>query len=628
MTSVNTQSKQGSVKGHLAAATEAQTRGGKAEAADHLAEAIALHERSKEAIPRSTWFQLGMLLYELRRFEDAETTLRRAALRQPKDFAINNLLGVVLKHLGKYQDAIRYLDAAQKIDGRNLSPLANKANIYLAMQDGAKAVEAYSLIVRREPRNAESQRLLGVSYHHLGQNQKALRQYEIARMLDPKESKTWVETARLLSLMARNEDALHILDSGMGVATNRRQLVEAKIAILRRSGRVFEAISCLEAELALAPARAWIHYQLARCYVSTDRRKANEYFRSALKLERENPQFMIELAESLDRTRGADEGANIEEGYRLAKRRLELGPSTIGEARTLRSVLHRSCDFDTENALGGFTQLGDYWASTGDIHAIHSLMSHVRTLEQRRLLIGYHRRCGQRIDMIARSAPISKPVVQKRRDKIRVGFMSSDLREHPVSYFALPIFEQYNRDEYEIHCYSFYTGQEDRVQKYIRGKVDGFRLKPGVSDQDAAQLIANDDLDILFELGGTTDMNKLNVMAWRPARLQASWLGYPHSAGLETIDYILVDPCINPPQPGLLVEKPFELSRSWVVLSPQRFRDDIAVDVDPAGAQMSSDLRHHEQSGQVQPRNARRVGGDGAPGGGLALPVCPSGRRD
>ena len=170
--------------------------------------------------------------------------------------------------------------------------------------------------------------------------------------------------------------------------------------------------SCLEAELALAPAQAWVHYQLARCYVSTDRRKANDYFRSALKLERENPQFMIELAESLDRTRGADEGANIEEGYRLAKRRLELGPSTIGEARTLRSILHRSCDFETENALGGFTQLGDYWASAGDIHAIHSLMSHVRTLEHRRLLIEYHRRCGQRIDMIARSAPISKPAVQ------------------------------------------------------------------------------------------------------------------------------------------------------------------------------------------------------------------------
>src|SRR5262249_28539509 len=144
---------------------------------------------------------------------------------------------------------------------------------------------------------------------------------------------------------------------------------------------------------------------------------------------------------------------------------------------------------------------------------------------------------------------------------------------------ALPIFEQYDREQYEIYCYSFYTGQEDGVQKYIRGKVDSFQLKPGISDQDAAQMIANDELDILFELGGTTDMNKLNVMAWRPAHLQASWLGYPHSAGLETIDYILVDPFIKPPDPqALLIEKPFEMARSWVVLSPLRFRDNIPLE--------------------------------------------------
>ena len=106
------------------------------------------------------------------------------------------------------------------------------------MRDGAKAVEAYSLIVRREPRNAEYQRLLGNGYRHLGENQKALRQYEIARMLDPKDTNSWLDAAGLLALIARNEDALQILDSGMGVAKNRKRLVEAKVAILRRSGRV------------------------------------------------------------------------------------------------------------------------------------------------------------------------------------------------------------------------------------------------------------------------------------------------------------------------------------------------------------------------------------------------------
>src|SRR5262245_58469753 len=327
---------QGSVQTYLAAARQARAQGAKAQAASELMQAIELHERTREPIPRTTHFELGVLLYELKRFEEAETLLRKAIGRQPKDFALNNLLGVVLKNLRKYPDALRYLDAAQKADRNNLSPLINKANIYLAQRDGAKAVEAYTLIVRRDPKNAEYQRLLGNGYRHLGQNDKALRQYEIARSLNPKETNAWIDAAGLLSLTARTDEAVQLLDAGMNVAPERTRLAETKVAILRRAGRTPEAMAFLQSELARDPNQGWVHWQLARCVMAGERRKANDYFRAALKLEPENPQFILDLAESLDRTRGPDEGPNIEEGYLLVKRRLELGPAPINETRTLR----------------------------------------------------------------------------------------------------------------------------------------------------------------------------------------------------------------------------------------------------------------------------------------------------
>ena len=74
-----------------------------------------------------------------------------------------------------------------------------------------------------------------------------------------------------------------------------------------------------------------------------------------------------------------------------------------------------------------------------------------------------------------------------------------------------------------------------------------FTLESSATANDAALLIAKDEVDLLFELGSSTDMNKLETMAYKPAPITASWLGYPHSAGLESIDYILVDPFINPP---------------------------------------------------------------------------------
>ncbi len=105
----------------------------------------------------------------------------------------------------------------------------------------------------------------------------------------------------------------------------------------------------------------------------------------------------------------------------------------------------------------------------------------------------------------------------------------------------------------------------------IAAHVDAFRHEPVMGNRDAAKLIAADQLDILFELGGSTHMNKLDVMAWRPAPRQASWLGYPHSAGLETIDRLLVDPYTRPAFPNLMMEKPFQLERSWVCMAAPGF---------------------------------------------------------
>ncbi len=68
-------------------------------------------------------------------------------------------------------------------------------------------------------------------------------------------------------------------------------------------------------------------------------------------------------------------------------------------------------------------------------------------------------------------------------------------------------------------------------------------------------------------------MNKLEVMAWKPAKICASWLGYPHSAGLSTIDYLLVDPFLLPPDPELLIEKPLVMPRSSITMSEQAFPD-------------------------------------------------------
>jgi predicted O-linked N-acetylglucosamine transferase (SPINDLY family) len=148
-----------------------------------------------------------------------------------------------------------------------------------------------------------------------------------------------------------------------------------------------------------------------------------------------------------------------------------------------------------------------------------------------------------------------------------VGFLSSDLRNHPIPCFALPLLEGYDREKVGVFCYSSNEKAVDPVQHLIEREVTAFRHRPHRPDAQLAEGIAADGLDILFEPGGSTAMNKLEVMACHPARLGCSWLGQPHSAGLEQIDLILTDPCIRPEDPRLRIERPFEMPDTWVALS-------------------------------------------------------------
>ena len=111
------------------------------------------------------------------------------------------------------------------------------------------------------------------------------------------------------------------------------------------------------------------------------------------------------------------------------------------------------------------------------------------------------------------------------------------------------------------------------MQQFFTSKSTAYRWQPEINSRDAAQMIADDQLDILIELGGSTHMNRLDVMAYRPAPKQASWLGYPHSAGLSTIDYLITDPYNTPPRRDLLIEQPLMMPKSWIALGRMVFSD-------------------------------------------------------
>lgn len=127
------------------------------------------------------------------------------------------------------------------------------------------------------------------------------------------------------------------------------------------------------------------------------------------------------------------------------------------------------------------------------------------------------------------------------RSALRVGFVSGDLRAHPVGFFLEGVLAKLNRARLKLIAYSM-NPHDDELTQRLRRNFDQWRSIAAVSDEAVARQIHDDEVDILIDLGGHSGYCRLPVFAWKPAPVQVSWLGYLASTGVPGIDYVLADP--------------------------------------------------------------------------------------
>jgi predicted O-linked N-acetylglucosamine transferase (SPINDLY family) len=124
---------------------------------------------------------------------------------------------------------------------------------------------------------------------------------------------------------------------------------------------------------------------------------------------------------------------------------------------------------------------------------------------------------------------------------LRVGFVSGDLRNHSVALFLEPVLKCLaGNPRWRLYAYSS-NALEDEVTQRLRGYCAGWTAAHELSDERLAAAIVADRIDILIDLAGHTPLNRLTLLAHRPAPVQASWLGYPGSTGMRSVDYYFAD---------------------------------------------------------------------------------------
>src|SRR5439155_14011687 len=121
---------------------------------------------------------------------------------------------------------------------------------------------------------------------------------------------------------------------------------------------------------------------------------------------------------------------------------------------------------------------------------------------------------------------------------LRLGYVSPDFKEHAVACFIEPILAHHDREHFHITCYSD-VDRPDAVTQRLRGYPVQWRDLLHVAEEHAAELIRQDQIDVLVDLAGHTSGNRLLTFARKPAPVQMTYLGYPNTTGMSTMDYRL-----------------------------------------------------------------------------------------
>lgn len=458
--------------------------------------------------------QAAFAHYRAGQLADAESMLRQLLERSARNAEALHLLGIIAGDRGDHAGAVALIEKAIRIDDTNHGYHANLGHMRNCMGYAAAAERCY--------RRAAALKPDCMHFYHLGNTlvtqqkfAEAAKQFRRAIDLNPDLAGAHQNLASLLHREGRFDEAESSLRRALALAPDQAEAHNGLGAVLKMQGRQREAIACYERALALQPGSALAHINLGSAFQDMgDLRAAIDCFRRALALEAD----VAPIADSSALDRHVQASIHDTLLYVLS----------ISDATTAEQYLAEARAWAVTLATGArpFTA----WTH--------------------------------------RSAPGDER-------PLRVGFVSADLRMHPVGFFLESILGELDRRRIEPIAYSL-SKHADDVTARLAPRFAAWHSLVDLDSAAAARRIHADGIDILLDLNGHTAGNRLAIFAWKPAPLQVAWLGYWASTALPTMDYIIGDPWSIPPdEAGHFTERPWNLPETRLCFTPPR--DDIAV---------------------------------------------------
>ncbi|WP_235189770.1 tetratricopeptide repeat protein [Methylotenera sp. L2L1] len=466
---------------------------------DLLAQAEQSYKNALRLDTNNIWIldNLGHVLYELSHFAEAKGCYEDV-LKLQSDFVAAHIgLGAVAKALDQLQDAEDSFKKAIEI-GAKFEAYSNLADLLHAADRLTEAEACIQAGISAHPKSVDAYVKMAVFLRTIGRVPESIPYFAQALSIDQSRKDVHVDLglAKAEQGLFAEAEACYLraleLDLDYWLAYNNLGLA------LHRMERYQEAEVAFGKAIDLHPSEALLYSNLGLTLAALGQiKKAELSLKKAVEILPEYVNAHINLC-----TNYIAQG-RLEEAEYECFEALKYDPASNKARSNLLFAMnysgHHSAEYRLEQALA---------------------FDHVVTEKVQQAYTTWKARSG--------------------RQRLRIGLMSGDLRQHPVAYFLENWAKNVDFSQFELIAY-LTDIREDAFTGRLKPNFAHWKSLVGLTDQAAAELIHQDGIDILLDLSGHTSGNRLQILAWKPAPIQVSWLGYFATTGMKSVDYFIAD---------------------------------------------------------------------------------------
>ncbi|XP_038726092.1 probable UDP-N-acetylglucosamine--peptide N-acetylglucosaminyltransferase SEC [Tripterygium wilfordii] len=548
------------------------------EAAQCCNQALALNPRLVDAHSN-----LGNLMKAQGLVQEAYSCYLEALHIQPT-FAIawSNLAGLFMES-GDLNRALQYYKEAVKL--RPIFPDAylNLGNIYKALGRPQEAIMCYQRAVQMRPSSAMAFGNLASIYYEGGQLDLAILHYKQAIACDSRFLEAYNNLGNALKDVAKIDEAIQCYNQCLALQPNHPQALtnlgniymewnmvataasyyKATLAvttglsapfnnlavIYKQQGNYADAISCYNEVLRIDPLAADGMVNRGNTYKEIGRvsEAIQDYIR-AINVRPSMAEAHANLASAYK-----DSGL-VEAAIKSYTQALHLRPDFPEATCNLLHTLQCVCSWEDRDNM--FSEVEgiirrqinmSVLPSVQPFHAIAYPIDPLLALEISRKYAAHCSIIASRFALPPFNHPASVPVKQEGgSERLRIGYVSSDFGNHPLSHLMGSIFGMHNRENVEVFCYALSPNDGTEWRQRIQSEAEHFIDVSAMSSDMIAKLINEDKIQILVNLNGYTKGARNEIFAMQPAPIQVSYMGFPGTTGATYIDYLVTDEFVSP----------------------------------------------------------------------------------